>query len=185
MHRKQLLHLLENYKTSYMEEAAMAEQSRRFILQHENCFDRNLMPGHVSGSAWVVNAARTHVVMMHHRKLNMWLQPGGHADNDSDIEQVVLKETAEETGVDLAQVKLLSNEIFDVDVHTVHASQHDPRHKHFDIRFLVEIDDTIALPGNDESHQIGWIPLELVPRFNNARSIYRLVQKTRRLTLPA
>lgn len=159
----------------------MVERSRQFVMQHENCFDRSLAPGHVTGSAWVVNPDRTHVLMLHHRKLNLWLQPGGHADGDADITRVVLKETSEETGVDLAHIRLISENIFDVDVHTVHASKHDPRHEHFDIRFLVEIDDQIPLPGNDESHQIGWIPLEQVPRFNNARSIYRMIQKTRRL----
>lgn len=159
----------------------MVDRTRRFVLQHDNCFDRSLAPGHVTGSAWVVNPALTHVLMLHHRKLGLWLQPGGHADGDPDITQVVLKETAEESGVELAQLRLVSDSIFDVDVHTVHTSEHDPRHEHFDIRFLVEIDDRLPIPGNDESHQIGWIALDQVMRFNNARSIYRLIQKTRQL----
>jgi len=184
MHRGELLQLLTHYKTPHMEEAAMVERTRRFISQHVNCFDRSLVtPGHVTGSAWVVNPARSHVLMLLHRKLNLWLQPGGHADGDPDIIQVVLKETAEESGVDLSQIHLLSEAIFDVDVHTVHASRHDPRHEHFDIRFLVEIDDTIPLPGNDESHQVGWIALEQISRFNNIRSIYRMRLKTQRLAV--
>lgn len=179
MHRQQLLELLAHYKTPFMEEAAMAQRTCRFIMQHENCFDRNLAVGHVTGSTWVVNPPRSHVLMLLHRKLNLWLQPGGHADGDPDIIRVVLKETSEESGVDLEQIHLVSEEIFDVDIHTVHASEHDHRHEHFDIRFLVEIDDRIPLPGNDESHQIGWIPLEQVSRFNNARSLYRMAQKIR------
>lgn len=159
----------------------MVERTRRFVMQHPNCFDRTLFTGHVTGSSWVVNPARTHVLMMLHRKLNRWLQLGGHADGESDIVQVVLKETAEESGVDIHAFTLVRNEIFDVDVHIVHANQHDPRHEHFDIRFLLELDDSIPLPGNDESHQIGWAALEQVPRLNNARSLYRMVQKTRRL----
>lgn len=159
----------------------MAARTHDFVLRHDNCFDRSLAPGHVTGSAWVINPARTHVLMLHHVKLDRWLQPGGHADGDPDILRVVLKETAEETGVDLARIRLVCEEVFDVDVHTVHASVHDPRHEHFDIRFLVEIDDRLALPGNDESHQIAWIPLEEVARFNNARSFHRMTMKTRRL----
>lgn len=157
----------------------MVERTRRFIMQHPNCFDRTLTAGHVTGSSWVLNPARTHVLMLHHRKLNLWLQPGGHADGDADITQVVLKETAEESGVDIENLILVSEDIFDVDVHTVHASRYDPRHEHFDIRFLVEIDDRLPIPGNEESHEIGWIALDQVMRFNNARSIYRLIQKTR------
>ena len=159
----------------------MAEKTRRFVLQHENCFDRSLMSGHVSGSSWVVNPSRTHALLLLHRKLGLWLQPGGHADGDPDMLRVVLKETSEETGVDLADIKLISESIFDVDVHTVHASVHDPRHVHFDIRFLVEINDNIHLPGNDESHQVVWVPLWEIARFNNMLSLHRLVRKTRRL----
>ncbi len=183
MHRQQLLQLLARYKTPYLEEAAMVERTRRFILQHENCFDRSLAPGHVTASTWVVNPTRSHVLMLHHRKLDLWLQPGGHADGETDIVSVALKETAEESGLDASQIKLLSEDIFDVDVHTIHASEHDPRHEHFDPRFLVEIDDRIPLPGSDEAYEVLWVPLEQVLRFNNARSLYRLVQKTRRLTV--
>lgn len=181
MHRKQLLDLLAHYTTPFMEEAAMAERTRHFVEQHVNCFDRGLMPGHVSGSAWVVNPSRTHALLLLHRKLGLWLQPGGHADGDPDMLRVVLKETSEETGVALDDIKLISESIFDIDVHTVHASVHDPRHIHFDVRFLVEIDDQIHLPGNDESHQIGWVPLHQISRLNNMLSLHRLVQKTRRL----
>lgn len=182
MHREELLQLLAQYKTPHMEEAAMVARTLRFVAQHENCFDRSLAHGHVTGSTWVLNPARSHALMLHHRKLDLWLQPGGHADGDPDITRVVLKETSEESGIELDKIKLVDEAIFDVDLHVVHASEHDPRHEHFDIRFLVEIDDTIPLPGNDESHQIGWIPLHQVPSFNNARSIYRMLQKTHRLT---
>ncbi len=181
MHRQALLQLLADYKTPHMEEAAMVNRTRHFIVQHSNCFDRQLASGHVTGSAWVINPAYSHVLMLHHRKLGLWLQPGGHADGDTDIIRVVLKETAEESGVDIQQIKLLSENIFDVDVHTVHDSEHDFRHEHFDIRFLLEIDDSLPIPGNNESHEIGWVPLNQVSHFNNAISLRRMVQKTREL----
>jgi len=180
MHRQSLLQLLAHYKTPCLEEMAMVERTRRFVSQHEDCFKR-IAIGHVTASAWVLNPARTHVLMMHHRKLDLWLQPGGHADDNPDILSVALQEVAEESGVDPVQVRLLSEDVFDVDIHTIHASEHDARHEHFDIRFLVEIDDQIPLPGNDESHEIGWIPLTQVLHFHNARSFYRMLQKTRRL----
>jgi len=184
VHRQELLSLLNTYRTPFMEEAGMAVKTRLFVLRHENCFDRNLPIGHVSGSAWIVNPARSHVLLMHHRKLNMWLQPGGHADGDPDILRVILNETAEETGMSLEQIHLLGENIFDIDVHTVHESIHDDRHIHFDIRFLVEIDDSLPIPGNHESHQIAWVSLEQVCRFNNALSFHRLVRKTQKLVKP-
>ncbi|MBL4850953.1 MAG: NUDIX hydrolase [Gammaproteobacteria bacterium] len=180
MHRQKVLELLDNYKTPYMEEAAMVQRARRFAEQHPNCFER-IEEGHFTGSAWVLNPAHSHTLMLHHRKLDLWLQPGGHADGDPDITRVVLNEVAEEAGVNLDHIKLVDDNIFDVDIHVIHANEHDPRHQHFDIRFLVEIDDSLDLPGNEESHQIGWVALANVPQFNHARSFYRMVQKTRRI----
>lgn len=179
MHRQQLLQLLDAYRTGYIEEAAMVEKTRRFVLEHPDCFDRGLKRGHVSGSAWVLNPAQTHVFLLHHRKLNFWLQPGGHADNNHDIIDVALSETAEESGADRNSLRLLSQSIFDVDVHDVYATATEPRHEHFDIRFLVELDDRLPLPGNDESHAVAWVPLHQVMRLNNFRSTYRMVAKTR------
>lgn len=155
----------------------MVKRAAQFVRGHANCFDRHLLHGHVTGSAWVLNPARTHTLMMHHRKLDLWLQPGGHADGDPDIVQVVLKETSEESGIPLSEISLMDENIFDVDIHTVFPSEHDHKHEHFDVRFLVEIDDRLEIPGNSESHQIGWISLDEVSHFNNALSLRRMVKK--------
>lgn len=72
-------------------------------------------------------------------------------------------------------------EVFDVDVHSIAASEHDPRHEHIDIRFLVEIDDSLPVPGNDESHEVLWVRLNEVSTFNNNRSTWRMTEKTRRM----
>lgn len=181
MHRIELLKALAEYRTPFLEEEAMVERTRRFVMAHVDCFDRKLHPGHVSASAWVVNPARTQVLLMHHKKLDMWLQPGGHADGDPDMLQVVRKETMEETGVDPAHIRLVTERIFDVDVHRVPETGNEPEHLHFDIRFLVEIDDRLPIPGNDESHEIRWVPLHQVLGYNHLRSIYRMVEKTRRI----
>lgn len=185
MHRTQLLSLLQNYRTRFNTEAGYLARTRRFISQHENCFDRQQWPGHVTGSAWVVNPTRDKVLLMHHRKHDQWFQPGGHADGDADILRVALRETQEETGIPAEAIKLVSGEIFDIDIHTIPASVRGPEHMHFDIRFLVEIDDKLCIPGNDESHEILWVPLEEVTRFNNNLSTYRMLEKSRRLRAAA
>ena len=159
----------------------MVCRTRQFVLDHVDCFNRELMHGHVTGSAWVLNPQRTHTLMLHHRKLDRWFQPGGHADGDPDILQVVIKEVSEESGIDVDHITLLSDELFDVDVHTIYPSEHDDRHEHFDIRFLIEIDDRLPIPGNSESHQVAWIPLYRVSHFNNMRSLHRMVRKTERM----
>ncbi|WP_455205471.1 NUDIX hydrolase [Kaarinaea lacus] len=179
MHRRELLNLLENYRTRFMEEAAYVNRAYTFVCNHSNCFDRDLTPAHVTGSAWVVNPDRTHVLMLHHRKHDQWFQPGGHADGDADILRVALRETAEESGLEADHIHLLQEGIFDLDIHTIPATPSFSQHDHIDVRFLVEIDHALPIPGNDESHEILWVPLEAVPRFNNNRSTYRMLEKTR------
>ncbi len=71
--------------------------------------------------------------------------------------------------------------IFDVDIHTIPPIGAEPRHTHYDIRFLLEIDDRLPVPGNDESHEVLWVPVYEASRFNNNLSTYRMVDKTRRL----
>lgn len=181
MHRDELLTLLNNYRTPVITEAGYVEQAKRFVLAHEDCFHSEHWDGHVTGSAWVVNPQRDHVLMLHHKKQDQWFQPGGHADRDPDIRGVALRETHEETGLDPSDIRLVSDQIFDVDIHIIPASQHGPRHTHYDIRFLLEVDDHLPIPGNDESHDIGWVTLHQAVQFNNNLSTYRMMEKTRRM----
>ena len=178
---QQLSALLDVHQTRFMEEAAYVARAGEFVMTHEDCFRSDLWPGHVTGSAWVVNPRRDHVLLLHHRKHDQWFQPGGHADGDADILRVALRETHEETGLSYDNIHLVDGEIFDVDIHIIPESQRGPGHLHYDIRFLVEIDDALRVPGNDESHQILWVPLESVSRFNNNLSTYRMLEKTRRM----
>jgi len=181
MHRNELLALLNTYQPRITVEAAYLAKIRRFVLAHENCFDTHQLPGHVTGSAWVVNPGRDKALMLHHKKQNQWFQPGGHADSDADIRRVALREVHEETGIAVDDIRLVHEQIFDLDIHVIPASQHGPRHQHYDIRFLIEIDDALPVPGNDESHDIRWIPLHQIPTYNNNYSTHRMVEKTRHM----
>jgi 8-oxo-dGTP pyrophosphatase MutT (NUDIX family) len=181
MHRQEILSLLAKHRTRFMEEAAYVNRARAFIEANPDCFKRELWPAHVTGSTWVINPDRSQILMLHHRKHDQWFQPGGHADGETDILGVALRETAEETGVDAEHIHLVDHDIFDVDIHTIPPTDYGAEHEHIDIRFLVEIDDQLALPGNDESHEVRWVTLHEVSRFNNNRSTFRMVEKTRQL----
>ena len=181
MHRQQLLDMLKRHQSRFMDEAAYISRARDYVQANEDVFYRELWPAHVTGSAWVVSPDRRRVLMLHHRKHDQWFQPGGHADGDHDILRVALRETAEESGLDPRHVKLVSDEVFDVDIHSVPAMKDVPAHEHIDIRFIVEIDDALPAPGNHESNDILWLSLMEVSRFNNNRSTYRMVEKTRQL----
>jgi 8-oxo-dGTP pyrophosphatase MutT (NUDIX family) len=181
MHRQELLRLLNRHHTRFMDEAGFLARARAFVETHTDVFDRQHLPAHVTGSAWVVSPDFSQALIMHHVKQDQWFQPGGHADGDADILRVALRETAEETGLDPEHVHLLTDDIFDLDIHTIPTSGRGPRHEHIDIRFLVQIDNRLPVPGNDESHQVLWVDLREVSAYNNNRSTWRMVEKTRRL----
>lgn len=182
MHRSTLIGLLAHHRSLCNTEAGYVARALRFVEQHPDCFDRDLWAGHITGSVWVVNPTRERVLLLHHGKHFQWFQPGGHADSDHDILRVALRETEEETGLPPEQIRLLSNDLFDVDIHTIPAGHWGPIHRHYDMRFLVEIDDRLDIPGSHESNAVAWVELADVPRYNNNLSTLRMVEKTRRLS---
>ncbi len=154
----------------------MAARLRAFVAQHDACFERSLAIGHVTGSAWVVSRARDAAVLVHHRKLGKWLQPGGHADGESDVRRVALREATEETG--LADLVSASPGIFDIDVHAIPARPDEPAHEHFDLRFAFFADRATAPIVSAESHDVRWIAFGDIENYAIDDSVRRLVAKT-------
>src|SRR4051812_22592322 len=111
MHRTPVIERLKDYLRRYPEERATVERFAAFVSGEPRCFERNCWSGHVTGSAWVVNNPGTHVLLTHHRKLNRWLQLGGHSDSDPDTLRVACREATEEAGV---RVVPISTALFDV-----------------------------------------------------------------------
>ena len=99
MHRRALLEGLERYAELHRDEEATLRRFLEFVRANERCFERSLEEGHVTGSAWVADASRTRVLLTHHRKLDIWVQLGGHADGDPDVLRVALREALEESGL--------------------------------------------------------------------------------------
>ncbi len=147
-----------------------------FVASHENCFERSLSIGHVTGSAWIVDLDRTHVLLTHHRKLDKWLQLGGHADGDWDVLRVALREAEEEGG--LTTVRPVRDTIFDVDIHLIPARKAEPEHYHYDVRYALEADRAEAIRISDESHDLRWIAVEEVGTLTQEESVLRMVRKT-------
>ena len=119
-----------------------------FMQAEPRCFERTTTAGHITASAFVLNNTLTATLLTHHRKLERWLQLGGHCDGDSDVLRVARREVAEESG--LRELTLLTPHIFDVDIHDVppHVRRGDdvPAHLHYDISFLFRVRDVGQLP---------------------------------------
>ncbi len=172
----ELLAELSAYAPCDAAESAMVERMRAYVAEHADAFERTSREGHVTGSAWIVDRARTAAVLLHHRKLGKWLQPGGHADGERDVREVALREAREETG--LLSLVPASRGIYDIDVHAIPARGDDPAHAHYDVRFAF-FADRLELPrGNNESYAVAWIPFLDSERYAIDDSVRRLVAKT-------
>ena len=177
MHRNLLLERLSAHTPYDGHEAVMMEALRQFVAAHADCFERSLQIGHITGSAWIVDRDRTHALLTHHRKLNKWLQLGGHADGDPDILRVALREAREESN--LEAIRPVSEDIFDVDIHVIPARGAEPEHLHYDVRFLFEADRSAPIAASEESRSLVWMPLAEISRVNPEESLARMVAKTR------
>ena len=180
MNRKSLKDALFYYESSFSEEMLYKPRFLSLINNFDRCFTRQLMTGHLTGSAWIVDGSGMFTLLTLHKKLNRWLQPGGHADGDENLLGVSVKEAFEETG--LESLQLYQEKIFDIDIHQIPANQNVPAHFHFDIRFLYVADINEPLHISDESHDLAWIALnQLAEYVGENESIHRMAHKTRGL----
>lgn len=175
MKRNLIIDLLESYTPATKEESLHRETVITFIKQQPECFERSLAIGHVTASAWLLNKEKTHALLMHHTKLNRWLQLGGHCDGEANVLAVAVKEAQEESGV--FGIEPLWHEIFDVDVHLIPANKREAEHFHYDIRFLLGVTSNEHVVQNNESKELRWISKKRDELPTNEPSITRMFEK--------
>jgi 8-oxo-dGTP pyrophosphatase MutT (NUDIX family) len=175
MNRDFLLVKLTQHRPHDEHERSMRDQIIKFVNEHSDCFERTLLIGHITGSAFIVNKQRTRTLMTHHQKLDKWLQLGGHSDGEWNTLNVALREAQEESGI--SKITPLSENIFDVDVHLIPERKSEPQHFHYDIRFLCEADENQDLMITNESKDLAWIPLETMEEYTTEESVLRMVRK--------
>jgi 8-oxo-dGTP pyrophosphatase MutT (NUDIX family) len=173
--RNLLIGSITNYTSLYPEENQLKNQFLE-LLNHPRCYQRDHLPGHITGSAWIIDRDRKFVLLTHHAKLNKWLQPGGHADGDENIFNVAVREAHEETG--LKNIKLLKEGIFDIDIHTIPARKEFPAHLHYDIRFIFEASREEKIILTEESHDLQWKSLIELPMLTDNSSMLRMKEKS-------
>jgi 8-oxo-dGTP pyrophosphatase MutT (NUDIX family) len=172
-HRQRLLDLIGDYAVRYPDERKVVERFVSFIEENERCFERDCWAGHITGSAWLLNEAHTHVLLTHHRKLGRWLQLGGHSDGEPDTLFAARREAEEESGL---AVRAVFPWIFDLDVHEIPARKSDPAHFHFDVRFVFETDSE-AFAVSEESLDLAWVDVRKLETVTDEVSMLRMADK--------
>ena len=177
MRRLDLLAQLERYRPSDALEARHHQAIVALVESSDGAFDRgHFVPGHVTASCFIVDGDR--LLLHHHRRLNRWLQMGGHVEGDEDPAKAALREGSEESG--LRDLALAADGIFDLDVHLIPAGKGEPEHRHFDVRYLART----ATPGAvvidpAESSELAWVPFAAAESMMDEAASSRVIQKIR------
>lgn len=175
--REALLASLDAHRAFDAAEEGMRVQLREFVAGYENCFSRALLIGHVTASCWVVDPSRTHALLTWHKRLDRWLQMGGHVEpEDVTLLGAAERELREESG--LVRWRTAGDSIFDVDVHAIPAKGAEPEHFHYDVRFLFEANPEDSLIVSSESRALAWVALDDIAGRNADASMLRMVAKT-------
>jgi len=201
MKRNLLLRALAEYETHWLKlypryldlQRRHLEQIRNFVEEQPSCFERTHTPGHITGSALITTPRMNQVLLTHHKKLNLWLQLGGHSDGDPHTDFVALREAQEESGMsdfeffDLKKIFGTTltehgmSPIFEIDVHKIPARKNEPEHFHYDINFLLVAKKPESIVISDESNDLRWFSLEEAYKLTSEASMHRQFDKLKLL----
>ena len=144
---------LRGYQQRWPREAGTVDCFLVLLDDVADPFVRERLEGHFTASAWLVSGDGRRTLLTHHRKLDRWLQPGGHADGDRDLARAALREAEEESGLPALEV---DPEPFDLDRHWIPEHKGVPAHWHYDVRFVVRTTGSEAFVVGEESHDLAW-----------------------------
>jgi 8-oxo-dGTP pyrophosphatase MutT (NUDIX family) len=154
--RASLLNLLKNYVPTDNYQILIKSRFLDFVASEPSCFLRSNLLAHITGSCWLLDPLQENVLLTHHKKLNKWLQLGGHADGESDILHVALREAHEESGI--VGCSAINEHIFDLDIHEIPEHKGVPAHFHYDVRFALSAPHK-NFKISSESHGLAWVSI--------------------------
>ena len=165
-----LIGRLEHHEATSAEQAAVATTMIEFAKAHGDALVRSCGPGHFTGSALVVEQGTDRFCVLHHTKLDKWLQPGGHTDGEANLAATALREASEETGI----IGLVVVEpAIDLDIHEVRPPG-EPAHLHLDVRFVVIAPRGSTFVGNHESRELRWVTIGDLDGLGADEGLFRL-----------
>ncbi len=181
MEAGQLIAALAYHATSDAEEEAALLKILKFLSLSAEPFSRANPEGHITGSAVIGRIDGSAFLLIRHRKLERWLQPGGHTDpEDENVLATALREAREETGV-VALSPAANGRVIDVDVHPIPARRAEPAHLHFDLRYLATTEETALAPQAVETRGARWFTLEEAIAEGVEESLLRALRKAHAL----
>jgi len=171
----QVSRLLQTYRSQDIGQQDLLKVFRSFVEARSDCCERSCLPGHFTASAWLVSGDGQRALLTHHRKLGLWVQPGGHADGQADLAAVALREAEEESGL----AGLCSEGgVFDLDRHRIPRYSGEPAHWHYDVRFVVRATRGETAVVSEESLALAWRPASLLASSPGVdTSVQRMAQK--------
>lgn len=176
MQQEAILRLIASFTPHDETERGFLARIRRFVQETPGCHRRSTPQGHLTASAWIVDAERRRALLLHHGKLGRWLQPGGHLEDDATLLDAALREAREETGL---ACRAVAPGIFDLDIHPIPARAQEAEHLHYDVRFLLETAPGARPEASSESNAVRWFSLDEIAAIGCGPSIDRMVEKTR------
>lgn len=173
-----LLAQLDAHRAADEKEALDVAFIRAFVARHpEDAHLRSQPEGHLTGSGFVLDASRSRVLLLHHKKLGRWLQPGGHGEGETDPREIALREIEEETGLRRSDLTPFPDpRILDLDVHGIPARPGEPAHAHLDVRYGFLAGVGAAPRVSEESRELRWFPVGSLPE-DCDKSLLRAVRK--------
>ncbi len=177
--REALLDVLDCYRARHPAEEDTVARIRNLVAGRPDCFERSCMPGHITGSAWIVSPDRSKFLLTRHRIFDRWLQLGGHADGCPRPHCVALREAEEESGLEGFGLFRDPDGFvpLDVDIHKIAARAGVPAHAHYDLRYLLAAAAEQPLEISDESHDLKWFAGEELLETVREESVLRMLRK--------
>ncbi len=175
-YKKQLITELNNYEAHDEEEIKAKRDILEFLDNNDSILGKNNTDGHITSAAWIVNHNRSKVILTHHMSLNMWIQLGGHTDDDESAYDAALREGYEESG--LFKIEEVDKNIFDLAVHRFPERGTTKAHYHYDIRYLFEADEGLELSVSSESKDVEWVDFGDIETLTDEPAMRRMMLKS-------
>jgi 8-oxo-dGTP pyrophosphatase MutT (NUDIX family) len=151
---------LHEWQPAASEQAALRDSVATYVASRPDAWSRSGRPDHLTASALVIDASRTHVLLGLHRKVGLWLQFGGHLEPaDRTLASAALREATEESG--LETVRLVHEEPLRLDRHPAPCAP-DAR-DHLDVQFLATAPDGARPRVSEESVDVRWFGIGALP----------------------